>query len=328
MLELADAGSYTVVTVHREGLTELILGDPGTLFAVDAEQLQAAGYAGLLVGQPPAARAWEEPCASSVYLIRDSKGGSVWLESRSVLGPEGELVVNTRVMPLLAPNLLRIARLSMGGGLLGPIAHELNNIAQGVSSAAFLFRDSVAHGDPIDAEDLEQLDQTASDLARLGAELQNFARIGPAASEPLDLAIMLSHTVKLLRAAGRLKTLDLDLQVPEDLPPMHGRKFELDLLLLTLVGNAADAALEAGSRASVAIRVQADGEMLQLEITDSGKGFALQDCQTPFASSKAGHRHAGLGLSAALAIVAARGGHIELIPQATGCLRLVLPLHS
>lgn len=333
VLKLADSGSYTVVTTHRDGEVQLLFGDPEGLFAVDANSLLAGGYAALLVGEMPEPCAWTVPCDSCVYLIRDPRGGFHWLESRSVLAPDGRLVMNTRLALWDPSDLIRTARLATGGGLMGPIAHELNNIVQGVSSAAYLFRDCIEQGDPIEAEDINQLSETATELGRLSEGLQNFARIAEADSEELDLANMLSRSVKLLRASGRLKTLEIALEIPESLPSLRWRQFELDFLLLALIDNAADAAIGGASLSKVGIRVALiDDGHLQLQVTDSGdddstESFSMATWQAPFASSKARHRHLGLGLSGVSLILAMRGGHLELLRTESGtCVRAVLPL--
>lgn len=328
VLKLAESGSYWVVTAHLGDVVQLVFGDPASLFAVDSDSLVAGGFAALLVGEVPAPCAWTEACESCVYLIRDLRGGCHWLESRSILAPDNRLVVSTRLALWASADLMRTARLAMGGGLMGSIAHELNNIVQGVSSAAYLFRDCVEQGDPIETEDIDQLAQSAADLAALGSELQNFAKVSEAECEDLDFAKMLKRSVKLLRASGRLKTVELAIEIPATIPSLRWRRHELDFLLLSLLGNAADAAMGSAAAAHVGVRVVlGDNQQLRLEVSDSGESFSMATWQAPFASSKARHRHLGLGLTAALSLLALRGGSLAVATNESGsCVRATLPL--
>jgi signal transduction histidine kinase len=327
--EIADQIGWTLVTVHRGESCEILRGEPEGLLGVAREELAADGLAGRVIGSMPSPCAWRESCDSSVYLLRESTGAARWVESRSQKDKDGSLVVCTRPAGPTEElaKLTLLSRLTLGGSLLGPLAHEVNNMVQGLSSAVYLFRDCLENGEPVELEDVEQLGEAVKELQRIGAEVQGFARLTHREAEPVNVRFIVEQAVRLLESTGKLKTIELKLELADDLPTMHLPALEVDSLVLALLNNAAEACLE-NTEMQQSLRVLATSEnrRLILEFHDSGKGIALEEGLTPFASDKSPHRNIGLGLSAAAAIVGSLGGKLSASSSEQGsCLRVVLP---
>jgi phosphoglycerate-specific signal transduction histidine kinase len=318
---LADQSGWTLVTVHRAGTCELLRGDPERILGLRSEDLADGGLAKRVVGAEPSPCAWREACDSSIYLLRDSQGSAQWVESQSRSDGDGVLVVSTRrAGPADLQGLLRLARLTFGGSLLGPLSHEVNNLVQGLSSVVYLFRDCLENGEPVELEDVAQLDEAVQELKKIGAEVQGFARLS-ATSRPVALKSVIEQAVGLLTSMGKLKTVEVAVELADDLPALQLPTLALDTVILALLSNAAEAAQdnpEEDQRVRVIARAEQAGVVI--EFHDSGTGFVLHKSAPPFVTSRAAHRNSGLGLTAVAALVESYGGTLEAESSDRGSL--------
>jgi signal transduction histidine kinase len=97
-------------------------------------------------------------------------------------------------------------------------------------------------------------------------------------------------------------------------------------VLLNLLLNAADAM---GGRGRVAIEARVDGELVELRVSDSGRGVAAGDRAQifdPFFTTKEPGQGTGLGLSISRSIVEAYGGTLTLSPSTEAGATFVMRL--
>lgn len=313
--------SWGLVTRHAAGGDCAILfGSSEETLGVSEEDLREKGLEAFIVGQAPTPAPWREPTVDTVrFLIRDAKGRPRWLESRSRQESDGQILMATHglLTPALEESLLANARVSLGGSLLGPIAHEVNNVVQGISCAEFLLRDSIESDQPIDVEDIDQLTETASLLTKLAAALQRYARLEFREPEELQLHWQVDDAMSLLRTTGVAKTIDVDLQVADAQTAVVWSAAELNLLLSALFANAAEAARQ-GPDPRVSVSARVEGGTIELAVRNSGSAFDPSSADHPFVTSKPRHRHAGLGLTAATAIVTHHGGTLRYVQPECG----------
>ena len=323
---LAPSNSWCLVTHHREGQpTEVLCGDPMIIFGMPIETLCSASIESGIVGTPPTICAWRTPCEENVYLFKVGTHAR-WLQATSAAAPQGGVIMTTRPMPNGdAEVVLPMARLSLGGSLLGPLAHELNNIVQGLASAEYLLRDCLEQGEPIEMEDVEQISEATRDLKAMGAVLQCFARLSLGEAQSVLLPRLITRAIALLQRAGRMRIVKFDVTQDEELPDMHWREAELDFILIALLGNAVDASIDGEGEAWVKLAVCVKNNLLELDIRNSGSPIALAEAAVPGSSSKAPHRHAGLGLSTVMALVHSRGGSLVVAEEG---LLVTLPLRT
>src|SRR5207247_1010908 len=72
--------------------------------------------------------------------------------------------------------------------------------------------------------------------------LLDYARPRDEALQPVDVRVVLSAAVELLRAQGALHATRAELDLPGSLPPVLGRAHELEQAVVNLLLNAVDAA--------------------------------------------------------------------------------------
>ncbi len=330
----ANERSWSVATLH--GATEVVVvsGSAQTVFGVSADTLQDYGISALLAGAMPSPCPWEEACQSSMYLTRDESDEVRWVESRSIL-VGSKLLVSSRVVSLAGMSLEQfsvLGRLSLGGSLLGPLAHELNNIVQGLTSAEYLIRDSLQSDDAVEMEDVDQITLTLEALKRLGAEIQGFARMSGRDVQPVDFPDTVHRVVRFLRSMGKLKTVEFELELPDEFPDMYWCRSDLDFILQALLCNAAEAPQSNDESPRVRLAAKIMGDEVEIRVSNTSGDFDLARYQQPANSTKAAHRHTGIGLSTVAGIVASCGGTISSAkqklpdqPMSGVCIRI--PLH-
>lgn len=211
--------------------------------------------------------------------------------------------------------------------LIRVLGHELNNSLAPIKSmsstlSALLERQPRAE----DWEDdmkrgLDLISNRSESLARFLAAYSRLARLppptpGPTAVEPL---------------VERLAALETRLPVAvEPGPPLvvQADADQLEQLLINLVRNAADAALETGGGVTIGWRQGGEAGAAELWVRDGGPGLSNTDnLFVPFYTTKPGGT--GIGLVLSRQIAEAHGGTLTLenLPPPGGCLaRLRLPL--
>lgn len=327
-LATAHAAGWCLVSRHRKGEEPVVLfGEPLPVLGIPAaeffeRELESRIVAGLAEAWP-----WHRPCDSTVFLVADEKEGARWIECCSKPSSDGGLIVSTRPVDHGGyEEFLRTARIALGGSLLGPMAHELNNLVQGLASAEYLFRDCLESGDPIDIEDVDQLAETVARLTSIGAGIQRYARTEPGPREHLRLRDVVDRGAKLLESVGRLGLVEWNAAIPEDLPELEWRPDELEFVILALLSNAVEGSLTMDVDRQIRIRAFASGDSIQLELWNSGEPMDWNVQCRPWVTSKPRNRHLGIGLSVATAIVHARGGSIVCGGGAGTSLEIRLPL--
>lgn len=212
----------------------------------------------------------------------------------------------------LEHHLWHSQRLDAVTQLADGISHEINNAIQVIGG--FTTMASPA--------DLPTIDRAARRAGSLFQELLEFSRRRPTTRGPLDLNAVISHWHGLLEALLGPE-LFLNLELSENLPPVHADRVELQHILINLVVNARDAMPDGGTLTIASHPVRADqrlddgdlderlGEFVVLTVSDTGIGM---DAETkaqlfqPFFTTKGSHGPRGLGLATVQQIVRETGG--------------------
>lgn len=214
----------------------------------------------------------------------------------------------------MSRQLQQADRLATIGLLAGSAAHEIRNelgpllgyltmLEQGGSDVAAadmikVMRDSVRRVQ----EHIEQI------LAPLRPRVRTRGAV--------SMRDVIDGILTLLRRAGRLRRLRLELDVPEEDVVVHADKNEVHQIGLNLITNAIDALGDGGGgdRGSVNIRLHYEGDFGVLEVEDSGAGIpehVRARVFEPFFTTK-GSGGTGLGLPVVLDIVRGLCGRVAL----------------
>jgi two-component system sensor histidine kinase KdpD len=199
--------------------------------------------------------------------------------------------------------------------LLDAVSHDLRTpLSAIIGSAGSMLQSDVAWSADERREFLETIMQEAGRLNRIVGNLLDLSRIQAGSLVPArdwhDPALVLHESLHRLGAAIREHVLDVD--VPDDLPPVSIDPVEVDQVVANLVENAAKYA-PTGTTIRVVARVE-DGE-LRVSVEDEGPGVpeeALPNLFEPFYRGPTAHAGggSGVGLAVARGLVEAHGGVI------------------
>ncbi|MGA7244803.1 MAG: ATP-binding protein [Terracidiphilus sp.] len=144
----------------------------------------------------------------------------------------------------------------------------------------------------------------------------------------VDVPAGLDATIQMLRS--RMKDVEIERNYEPDLPRISAYGSELNQVWTALIENALDALEETGHSGRLKLTCRLEGEMMLVEIWDTGPGIPpeLQDrIFEPFFTTKAPGEGLGLGLDNAMRVVRKHRGHLSVRsdPGST-CFRVRLPL--
>jgi len=209
--------------------------------------------------------------------------------------------------------------------LIRVLSHELNNSLAPIKSLAQSLADLVRRDPPpLDwRTDLENglgvIGSRADSLSRLMAAYARLARLPQPRLEPVSV-------VEWVRRVAALETRRAVTVCPGPEVTIHADGGQLDQLLINLVRNAVDAALEGDGE--VEVGWAARNGRLEVWIRDGGPGFADTDnLFVPFFTTKP--NGSGIGLVLSRQIAEAHGGTLALANRVDrrGCeARLSLPI--
>jgi PAS domain S-box-containing protein len=231
----------------------------------------------------------------------------------------------------LEAQLTQADKLSSIGLLAAGVAHEINTPLAVISSYAQMLSKQL-RGDARLGSVMDKITQQSFRAAEIANGLLNFSRTSTTEFRETNLNQVIRDTLSLLEHQFKTAQIAVDLDLAEELPPIHGNPGKLQQVFLNLLLNAKEA-MPGGGRLSIATRVNGQVEAL---ISDSGSGIApehLKRIYDPFFTTKTmprpgDRRGTGLGLSVSYGIIQEHAGkiHVESAVGAGTTFHLEFPL--
>ena len=207
--------------------------------------------------------------------------------------------------------LAQSERLAAVGELAAGVAHEINNPVNTMINCAQLIADG---DDP--QENSQFIIEEGGRIAEIVEALLQFARDDRDSAQPTSLAEVTERTLRLVGESWTRHGIQVSVEMPPDLPPVHARPQRLQQVLLNLMTNAKDALLEAPNVQSRAVSLQASAAEggVELAVADNGPGLPgdlHEKVFEPFITTKRARGGTGLGLAISRSIVEGYGGTLE-----------------
>jgi PAS domain S-box-containing protein len=215
----------------------------------------------------------------------------------------------------LESQLAQSDKLSSIGLLAAGVAHEINTPLAVISSYAQMLTKQLK-GDARLAPILDKIVQQSFRAAEIANGLLNFSRTSTTEFKETDLNQVILDTLSLLEHQFKTAKVTVDLELAENLPPIHGNAGKLQQVFLNLLMNAREA-MPAGGHLRVATQTNGHVEAI---VADSGAGIApehLKRIYDPFFTTKTTpkpgeRRGTGLGLSVSYGIIQEHAGKIQV----------------
>ena len=234
----------------------------------------------------------------------------------------------------LRHELTHAGRVTMLGQLASSLAHELNQplgaILRNVEAAELFMQSDKPDLDELRAivADIRKDDQRAGDVIdRLRALLKR-RQLDP---RPLLLSQLVDEVVTLTRADSVTRHVDIEIDVPRDLPLVRGDRIHLQQVLLNLLLNGMDALTDvADAERLLTVRARiTGGGFVEVAVSDNGPGIPAEKLGRLFeAFFTTKPQGMGLGLPISRTIIEAHGGRIwaENDAERGATFRFTLPV--
>lgn len=252
--------------------------------------------------------------------------------------PEGRDVTTIRntqeKLREMERQLSHVSRVSAMGEMVAGIAHEVNQPLYSIVNYAKACTNLLVKEEQVDLKQIsvwnDKIARVATRAGKIVARLREFVSRRPVQKGPVEIAEVVADSVELLAFELRRSGVVLTTTVPEQVPQIHADRVQLQQVLVNLVRNAVEAlaAIAQGER-NVAIQVEAESELLQVSVLDSGPGPPDPDGMTifePFETTKPDGL--GMGLAISRTIVENHDGRLwaEALPEGGAAFRFTLPV--
>ena len=229
-------------------------------------------------------------------------------------------------------SLIRSEKMASVGHLAAGVAHEVGNPLAAVMGYTELLRDR-----DVDEESADDIaERTLVQLKRIRQTIRQLLDYSRADSETeptaVELAGVIDEAVHLVEATPEGRQVDVELEIADNLPPVHAIAGELEQVLVNLFLNAVKAMHDEGTPSKLFIGADIDGDHVAVDIRDTGPGIepALADqIFDPFFTTRQPGEGTGLGLAIAQRLVARADGELTLCDSDDGAhFRIRLRRHS
>lgn len=256
----------------------------------------------------------DETCDVNVFVTLDGQGQ-----------PSVAYVIDISNIRQLELRLAQGEKMQAIGQLAGGVAHDFNNVLQGVMLNTDQLMVHHPVGDPSYPylKSIHEFSVRAKDLVRM---LLAYARQQTFKREIFNVTDFLSEFSILLRQILD-ERIELDVVHGRDLPHIKADKNQIETAIINLATNARDAMLGHANKGKLAIRTMRatgqdahkdgflfveDGDYMVIEVEDDGHGMSA-DIMTkifqPFFTTKEAGVGTGLGLATVYGIIKQSGGY-------------------
>ncbi len=218
--------------------------------------------------------------------------------------------------------VVQASKLASIGELAAGVGHEINNPINGIMNCADILIDQLKDN-PKALQFAELIRSEADRVATITRNLLTFARQDREERRPARLCDIVNDVLSLCGKRITRSHIDLQQNIPENLPEVNCRNEQMQQVVMNLIINAIHALDERypemapKKQLTLTGKVVARGDapFLRLTVEDRGTGIppALRDrLFDPFFTTKGRDRGTGLGLSVSDGIVKDHGGIISL----------------
>lgn len=316
LYEQSEAERQKMATVLSGTETGVILVDPeGRVEMVNRAAQQALGLGEEVLGQP-VDEVFQDPAL--VAFVRASGGsrreeievadGRFFHAQRTVLEGVGQVIVLHDITHFKELDRIK-------SEFVTTVSHDLRSPL----TAILGYVELIERAGPLNEQQQEfvrRVQMSVEQITRLISDLLDLGRIEAgldATKEKTPIAVLARYAVEGLRASAETKGLDLEVDLPEDLPMILGSPVRLRQMIGNLLENAIKYTPSGGT---VRLEARHEADQIILRVSDTGPGIPAADQPYLFDKFYRGTNvrddqpGTGLGLSIVKSIVDQHGGRI------------------
>lgn len=214
----------------------------------------------------------------------------------------------------LQGELVQQEKMAAIGMLAGGVAHEINNPLGGILAFAQLLIREFKEGDPV-RSDLEEIERAALRCKKIVQDLLDFSRQSSGkVKTAVNMGEMIETVLVFLRRELLSRNVEINVDMPDSLPPILGDSNRLQQVFLNLLTNASHA-MPRGGTITVKGKLSEHNDTVTISVSDNGEGIKkehLSKVFDPFFTTKEPGRGTGLGLSISYRIINDHNGTITV----------------
>ena len=207
----------------------------------------------------------------------------------------------------------------MKSDFISLVSHELRTpLTSIIGFVSFILDGKAGSINDRQRNSLARVQRQSKRLAALINDLLDISRIESGRiqmeQKPISLLEIVTQRLEEIRPQADEKSIQLALTAPESVPDIFGDEARMGQVFTNLIGNAIKFTPNNGE---VSIKVEADGNLLHVEVIDTGPGIPAEERQKVFDKfyqlsdiSTRQQGGSGLGLSITKSIVEAHGGKL------------------
>lgn len=234
--------------------------------------------------------------------------------------------------------LINSSKLATLGEMSTGMAHEINQPLNVISLTTGLLKMLKERGALTDEkfyEKIEIIDQMVNRIAKLMDHLRNFARQDKYEFSEMNIKESINGALSIMGERLRRHSIELILDIPSDLPSIHGQVNQIEQVIINLITNAIYAMDETNppkKQLTISARYLPDIAKIQLEVSDTGGGIPsniINRIFEPFFTTKEVGKGTGLGLSISYGIIKSHNGEITVENTDLGAkFKILLPIYD
>ena len=222
------------------------------------------------------------------------------------------------------------------GTLASGVAHEINNPINGILNYGQIILDSEIHDAAVKEYATEIIHET-NRIADIVKNLLDFSRQKKQQSSYVEMQDIISNTLSLVKTVLRHDQIELNLDIPDNLPRIKCRSQQIQQVIMNLITNSRDALNEKypeyHENKKINIRCTTheslDCHWVQLQIEDFGIGMSAEVRDRifePFFTTKQQFNGTGLGLYISYGIIQDHQGLMRVESEEGHYTRFIIDL--
>ncbi len=220
------------------------------------------------------------------------------------------VIVMLRRVKFLRSEMERQSRLVYLGEIAGSLAHEIRNPLNTINMNVQLLEEQLANKDEKTVGKIHRVRNEVIRLDNILTSFLRFARPPKLSLKKVDVKDVIMRIEDFFGPEVEGAGIHLEVDIPDDLPPINGDKEQLRQLFLNLLLNARDAT---GRGGKIKIKGWKTPRRVHVSIEDDGCGIdkkELENIFEPYVTSK--EEGTGVGLAIVRRIIMDHGGSIRV----------------